>query len=389
VLARLARIKERAAAAVRQVRREREWVDHLFRAGGRYQRANADYLAAGVTYFSFLSLLPLLLLAMSVAGYVLSARPDLLTELRSSIADAVPGGLGDTLVGAVNAAVSQRGTVGVVGLLGLAYAGMGWVANLRKAVQLIWAADRRPPPSFVAGKLADLTALAGLGLAALASVALTAGATAATGLLVRAVGLAGVPGMPVLTRVLGVLVSVLGDTLVFGWLLARLPQPRVAVPYRSVLKGALLAAVGFEILKIVGTYYVQQVSQSPTAAVFGNVIGLLVWINLVSRFLMYATAWTATDPVFAPAGYATPPDATGQYGAAMSPTGPSTEVSTVSSTGPPARPPTGLPTAGPPRSNGRAPRPAAVAGALVATGAVLGAVASRMIGRPTGPRHRR
>lgn len=361
MLDRLARMKERATAAVRQARRRREWVDHLLRSGSRYKRANADFLAAGVTYFSFLSLLPLLLLAVSVAGYVLSARPDLLMELTGKIGKAVPGELGNTLISAVNSAVSQRGTVGVIGLVGLTYAGMGWIANLRKATQLVWGTDRGPQPNFVLGKLGDLTALVGLGLAAVASVALTAGVTAAVGFLVRLLGLAGVPGMSVLTTVLGVLITVVGDILVFGWLLARLP--RVAVPYRSVLKGALLAAVGFEVLKIIGAYYVRQVSHSPTGAVFGNVIGLLVWINLVSRFLMYATAWTATDQVFAAAGFATLLDLTAESEAAA----PSTASFTANGS----------------RSNGRGPRPATVAGALVAAGAVLGAVAGRALGRRT------
>ena len=54
------------------------------------------------------------------------------------------------------------------------------------------------------------------------------------------------------------------------------------------------AAIGFEILKQVATILLKSATSSPTATVFGPVIGLLVFANLVSRFLLYITAWTAT-----------------------------------------------------------------------------------------------
>jgi membrane protein len=347
VLGTLTRLKDRGTAWLRGQRARREWLDHLVRAGSRYKGANGDFLAAGVTYFSFLSLFPVLLLGMSVAGFVLKARQDLQTQLQNAILEAIPGTFGATLVDAVQAAVKQRGTLGVVALLGVAYAGLGWVGNLRKATMLVWGTAEQNQPNPVAAKASDLVALAGVGLAAALSLSLTATATAATGWLLRRIGLDGVTGMGTLSRVVVLSVAAAGDTLVFGWLLARLP--RAGVPYRSVLKGALFAAVGFGLLKVIGTYYVQRVSQSPTAGLFGNVIGILVWLNLVSRFLIYAAAWTATDRIFtegvlAPLlGLATEQDAGEPVSAA----------------------------ADPPSE----PRPVAVAGALLGTGAALGAAA--------------
>src|SRR5262249_30470472 len=266
------------------------------RAGARYKAANGDHLAAAITYFSFLALFPLLLLAMSVAGFVLNARPDLLSELNRTITETIPGEFGSTLIQAVTTAVHNRGTVGVVGLLGVAYAGLGWIGNLRKATMIIWQTDQRVHPNVLVAKAGDLLALAGLGLAAVLSVALTAAATAATGWLLRVTGLDDVTGAGVLSRVLGLLVAAAGDTLIFGWLLARLP--RVGVPYRSVLKGAVFAAIGFGLLKVIGAFYAQRVSHSPTAGLFGSAIGILVWLNLVSRFLLFAAAWTASDRIF-------------------------------------------------------------------------------------------
>jgi membrane protein len=58
----------------------------------------------------------------------------------------------------------------------------------------------------------------------------------------------------------------------------------------------LLAAIGFEVLKLVGTYYVDRITNSPTGAVIGPVVGVLVWIYLVSRYLLFCVAWAATAP---------------------------------------------------------------------------------------------
>lgn len=283
--------RERLAAWFGAVRRRRRWVDHLVRAVGRYRDTRGGYLAAAITYFSFLALFPVVLLGMSVSGFVLLRNPDLLERLQDAIRDAVPGPVGGTLVDAVNGAIRARGTIGVFGLVGTLYAGLGWVDNLRTASQSVWqVTDDR---SYVGRKLGDLAVLAGLGVACVLSLALTVAGTIATHRVVDTLGLDGVTGVGTLTRLVGVLLALAADTLVAAWLFARLPRQRV--PLRDVARGAALAAVGIEVLKVVGTYYTQAISHSPTAGFFGNVIGLLVWLNLVARFLLLALAWTATS----------------------------------------------------------------------------------------------
>ena len=72
-----------------------------------------------------------------------------------------------------------------------------------------------------------------------------------------------------------------------------LPQSAPSSAGRS--SGALiLAAVGFEVLKIVGTYTIAHTAQSPTAGPFAGVLAVLIWIQLVSRFLLFCCAWMAT-----------------------------------------------------------------------------------------------
>lgn len=287
----LTRLKDRAGALWRSQRSERAWLDHAVRAWTQLSKTNGGLLAGALTFFSFLSLFPLILLAVSVAGFVFSANPELEQRLFDKIAEQAPGQLGDTIKASITAAVNAKASLGIVAVLGLLLTGLGWINNLRQATEQVWG---HPPQqrSFLAAKSADLVVLVGLGLGLLFSVALTAGGTALSGILLRAVNLDDAPGARWLTTVIGLAIAVVADLAIFGFLIVRLP--RATVGFGLALRGTVLMAVGFEILKLFGTYYIARVASSPTVGAFGSIIGILVWFNLVFRYLLYCTAWTAT-----------------------------------------------------------------------------------------------
>jgi membrane protein len=287
----ITRTRDDAARRWRAARQQHHWLDHVVIAWERYKDNRGNHFAGAITYFSFLALFPLILLAVSVLGFVLQHNAHLETTLFDKITANVPGPFGKTLKDSINAAINSRTSVGVIGLVGVALAGLGWVGNLRAAINAVWGVEP-PKRKFLAAKVADLIVLAGLGLAALASIALTVVGTAFTDRILRVLGLDEVTGVYTLVKVLGIVLAVAGDMVVFAWLLVRLP--RAQPPAAIVLRGALLAAVGFEILKVIGTYYIDRVTRSATAGIFGSIIGILVWIDLVSRYLLYCAAWTAT-----------------------------------------------------------------------------------------------
>jgi len=291
VSARSREIVERAKGRWRAAQENHAWLDHTVIAWDRYKQSNGNYFAAAITYFSFLALFPLVLLAVSVLGFVLRHNPDLLRKLLDNVSSNVPGAFGDTLKSSINAAIDSRAGVGVLALAGVLLIGLGWVSNLRAAINAMWGVEA-PQRNFVQARLANLIVLAGLGLGSIVSIGLTVIGTALTDHVLRAAELDDVTGMHVLVKVFGIALAVVGDVLIFAWLLVRLPG--ADLPARVVLRGALLAAVGFEVLKVVGAYYIARVTHSPTVGVFGSVIGLLVWIYLVARFLLYCAAWTAT-----------------------------------------------------------------------------------------------
>ncbi|WNV90725.1 inner membrane protein YhjD [Umezawaea sp. Da 62-37] len=272
-------------------RREHAWFDHIMRAADRYTQSYGSHYAAAVTYFSVLSLVPILMIGFAIAGIVLSSQPDLLDQLKASIADAVPGALGDTINMVVKQAIDSKGTVGILGLLGAAYSGLGWMGNLRDALTAQWGRPKADLP-FLKTYLKDFLSLLGLGAALIVSFGLTAAGSGFANLLLRLVGLDGVGWAEALLKVGTIVLALAANWLVFLWVLAKLP--RDPVTWRSAFRGALAASVGFELIKQVGTYYLSTVTSSPAGAAFGPVIGVLVFANLVAQFLLFITAWTAT-----------------------------------------------------------------------------------------------
>ena len=271
------------------------WLDHLVRAGQSYTAHHGDHYAAAITFFSVLSLVPMMMIAFAAAGFVLAGNPELLRQLQDQIQAAAPAGLGGTLNGVIEGAIASRGGVGIAGLLGALYSGLGWMTNLREALTAQWQSTSGEQPSepegFLRTKVFDLLALLGLGLALAISFALTGIGTGFASAFLQALGLGQIPGARLVLTGLAIVASVTGTWLVFLWVIARLP--RQPVPLRRAMRAAWFGAIGFEILKQAFAIYLDSVTSSPTGQLFGPVIGLMVFAYFVSRFLLFLTAWAA------------------------------------------------------------------------------------------------
>jgi membrane protein len=230
------------------------------------------------------------MIAFATAGFVLANNPELLRQLQDQVSTAAPAGLGTTFNQIIDGAVASRRGVGIIGLLGALYTGLGWMSNLREALTSQW--DQPPETSgFLRTKLVDLLTLLGLGVALVISFTLTGAGTAFGGAVLDALGLGRIPGARLALTALAVAASVAGMWLVFLWVIARLP--RQPVPLRRAMRAAGFGAIGFEILKQAFAIYLDRVTNSPTGQLFGPVIGLMVFAYFVSRFLLFLTAWAA------------------------------------------------------------------------------------------------
>lgn len=278
-----------------RLRTRMPWFDHTMRAQQRYNDCKGDFYAAGLTYFTIFALFPLLMVGFAVGGFVLVGRPDLLVEVEERIRGSVSGDLGQQLVQLMDSAIESRGTVGVIGLATAAWAGLGWVANLREALSQMWGKFRDEQDGFVKTKLSDLGALLSVFAAIVVTVALTAlGNTKVMQNVLDWFGFPDAPGLSVGLRAASFAVAILVSWLLFTWIIARLPRERVS--FRSSVRAGLIAAVAFEVFKLVASIYLRSVVTGPAGATFGPVLGLMVFAYITSRLILFSTAWAATTP---------------------------------------------------------------------------------------------
>ena len=278
-------------ALLAKLREKRPALDHLIRAFGRYTADAGDRQAASVTFFGFLSFFPILALATTVLSYVLG--PDAVDTVVEQV-DAYAPGLADQLqLRDILSADRATGVAGVLSLLGLLYSGLGWVDALREAVRAIWH-HNVTEGNFLVKKLKDIVIPLGLGATLLVSIGISAASGAFSDVALEVVRLDDSVVATVVTYLLGIVLGLLTSTAIFLFLFWRLPK--VQSPFRRVLKGALLAGVLFEVLKRIGALYIERTTENPIYGIFAVVVGLLVWINIVSRMLLICAAWTVTAP---------------------------------------------------------------------------------------------
>ncbi|AKK26531.1 inner membrane protein YhjD [Mycobacterium sp. EPa45] len=276
-----------------RLRARYHWVDHAIRAGERYQKVKGDFYAAGVTYFTIFALFPLLMVGFAAGGFILASRPHVLADIENRIKTTVSGDFGQQLIGLVDSAIDSRTSVGVIGLATAAWAGLGWTANLREALSQMWD-QRTEDKNFIRTKLSDLAVLLSVFVAIIVTIALTA--LADPSLMTKVLEWIGVPhifGLGGLLRIASLVMSWAVSWLLFSWMIARLP--RESVSFRSSVRAGLMAAVAFELFKLLGSFYLRAVVHGPAGATFGPILGLMVFAYITARLVLFATAWAATS----------------------------------------------------------------------------------------------
>jgi YihY family inner membrane protein len=232
------------------------------------------YLAALITYYGFLSIFPLLLLFTSVLGFVLRGDPHLQQQILSSALGQFPVVGQDLATGHLGGS-----TIGVVvGIVGSLYGGLGVAQAGQNAMNVAWAVPRnnRPNPFKARGRSLLLLGTVGLGVVGTTVVA-------AIGTTARAFG-ASLGGGTQAVLLVG---SVLLNITVF--LVAFSVATAADCDWRTLLPGAVIAGVGWQVLQTVGTGYVRHVQNasalsrgsgggSTTDDTFALVLGLIAFL---------------------------------------------------------------------------------------------------------------
>jgi membrane protein len=261
----------RVVSSLDGFQRRHRWLGFPLAVAYKFVDDQGGYLAALITYYGFLSLFPLLLLLVTVLGFVLHGDPHLQSKLLNSALAQFPV-IGSQLRENVHARTGS-GLALVVGIVGTLYGCLGAAQATQNALNRAWAVPRNERPNPIKSRLRSLLLVVVLGIGVLVTTGLSGlttgagafGATVASGLRGGAIALA-------------VLTNIALFMLAFRVLTA------TEVPTRHLRMGAVVAGIGWEIGQLLGTYFVTHALKGTREAygVFGLVLGLIAWIYLLA-----------------------------------------------------------------------------------------------------------
>ncbi|MGH3367342.1 MAG: YihY/virulence factor BrkB family protein [Nocardioidaceae bacterium] len=286
------------SSRVDALRRRSPLVDHAVRTFQHIGVVQGTMLAGAVTYFGYLSLFPVLAIGFGVLGFVSIDAPRARSTMVTVVESFFPGliGRGPGVAIQIDDIARAAGAVSVIGLVGLLYSGLGWISAVRAGLQGVFEMPTTKRRGFAVGKAFDLVMLVVIGIVLMVSVALSSVVTSLTADILRLLQLDEVPGpwLSWLVAAVGVALGVAASTVLFFVIFTLLPA--AGLPRGAVGQGAFVAALGFEVLKLLAGQLIGLASQSPATAVLGTSLVLLVIINYFSRVVMFGAAWAYTSP---------------------------------------------------------------------------------------------
>jgi membrane protein len=261
-------------------------VDHL-RALDRLQQRNrrlaflaavvkkfgddqAGQLAALIAYYGFVSLFPLLLVLVTVLGFVLHGNPSDQQKILNGALGQFPL-IRDQLK---LHSLSGSGVALAIGLVTSLLAGMGVTGATQNAFNRIWDVPFKRRPNFLFSRLRGLGMLAILGTLSIISTV--------------AAGFVGASSHGAGAVIVGIVVAFAFNLATFMTAFSLLTVAEVS--WRDLLPGVLAAAIFWQLLQHLGGFYLDHELKhtGPLYGVFALVLGLLAWLYLGAQLTILA-----------------------------------------------------------------------------------------------------
>lgn len=267
----------------------------LFRRLDRYQQARpwlglpiavvrkfvedqAGNLAALISYYAFFSFFPLLLVLVTVLGFAAAGDPRIERQVVRTITEQFPG-LGGAIVPADHR-LHGSGFGLVVGIALALWAGLAVATAAQNAFNTVWQVPVADRPNLLHRTVRSAALLVVVGTDVIVTTVISGLSSGADALGVG-IGHGARVGLLVVSLALNVVLFSVAFRILS-------PRPR---SIRWVLPGAVLAAVGWQILQWVGGYFITSrlSSASATYGTFAIVIGLLTWFFVLGQLVLLAT----------------------------------------------------------------------------------------------------
>lgn len=250
---------------------------------------DAPSLAAALAYYALLSLAPLLVISVGVAGWFLgseAARGQVSGQLSSIVGSEAADGI-QSVVASANE--PKRGVIGaVVGIVTLFVGASGVFGQLQTSLDRIWEVKPKPDRGFwvqVKERFFSFTMVLGVAFLLLVSLVLSS--------LLSSVGqfLADtLPGGAVVWQVINFALSFGVVSLLFALIFKVVPDAKVQ--WRDVWVGAIVTALLFTIGKQVLGLYLGKAALGSSYGAAGSIVALVVWVYYAAQILFMGAEFT-------------------------------------------------------------------------------------------------
>jgi inner membrane protein YhjD len=266
----------RVLDGIDRYQRRHRWLGFPLAVAYKFGDDQGTYLTALITYYGFLSLFPLLLLLVTILGFVLQGDPALQAKLVDSTLSQLPI-VGMQLGNSVRA-LRGSATGIVIGILGTLYGCLGAAGAMQNAFNRVWAIPRNRRPNPFALRLRGMLLLLVLGVGVLVTTGLS-GLTTSASVFGATVG-----------TLIEILAVVLATATNVGLFMLAFRLLTADGHTRQLRTGAVVAGLGWQLLQLLGTYLVTHLLRGTAATygVFGLVLGLIAWIYLLSLVIVVA-----------------------------------------------------------------------------------------------------
>ena len=252
---------------------------------------NCIRLSAALAYYTALSLAPLVVIVVGLAGFV-TERQLVASHLEAQL-ELLMGPHGRQLVHTIVATTEpQSGTLAaVIGIVTLLIGATAVFGELQAALNLIWEVKPIAIGSIWEGlwfvlkqRLLSLAIVLSIAFLLLVSLVISAALTGAASYL-QGPEQTLLPG-----RVLEIAVSMLVITLLFALLFKYVPDAQIR--WRDVWLGGAVSAVLFTLGKVAIGYYIGHASVASPYGAAGSLVALLVWVYYSSLIVFFGAEFT-------------------------------------------------------------------------------------------------
>ncbi len=250
---------------------------------------NVTRLAASLAYYTLLSIAPLIILAVAVAGLAFgeeAARAHIAGELAAVVGGGAAGAI-QTI--AANAKAPGTGVLSlIVGVIVLLFGASGVFGELQSALNTVW--DVAPKPGrgvwgIVKDRFFSFTLVVGVAFLLLVSLVVSAALT-----WVGQVFAHSLPGGAVVWQMLNFCISLAVITALFALMFKTIPD--VHIKWRDVWVGSGVTAALFVLGKFLLGLYLGSAGVSSAYGAAGSIVALVIWVYYSSQVLLVGAEFT-------------------------------------------------------------------------------------------------